>query len=212
MGHARTQVRVIAKLSPRPFPPCLFRYFAPLILSLTHWSTTLARFSGGRLLAPCSVSIQHCSAALYWVSGGGAASAAGVAAGLVLQLARITAPISRRFKGATLVRATVQDFIANVRPEVFEADHTNDFRGYRKSQWSPDVASRRHGLPFSIPYLNRRGRFLLRSDRCGCKFRQFLVRGDGGRQFRRSRSRQSRGMSGPMASSAAGDVVSIGGS
>src|SRR5215472_5241249 len=112
MGHARTQVRVIAKLSPRPFPPCLFRYFAPLILSLTHWSTTLERLSRGKLLAPCSVSIQHCSAALDWVSGSGAACAVGVSVRLVVQLARITAAISRRPKWATLVRAKLELLIA----------------------------------------------------------------------------------------------------
>jgi hypothetical protein len=38
-------------------------YFAPLILSLTHLSTSLARCSSGRLLACCSVSIQQSSEA-----------------------------------------------------------------------------------------------------------------------------------------------------
>ena len=158
----------------------------------------MARFSAGRLLAPCSVSILHCSAALDWVSGGGAASAAGVAAGLVLQLARITAAISRWPKGASDSPGLHCEC-----SEVLEADHTNDFQGYR----SPHVASRHPGLPFSIPYLNRRGRFLLRRDRCGCRFRQFLVRGDGGRQFRRSWPRQWCGMSDPMVVCVGADVV-----
>jgi hypothetical protein len=47
---------------------------------------------------------------------------------------------------------------------------------------------RRRGLPLSLIYLNRRGRFLLRRDGCRYKFRQFLARRDGcRRKFRRSR-------------------------
>src|SRR5437588_12519864 len=88
---------------------CLFPgYFAPLIFSVTHWSTTFERLSSGRLLAPCSVSIQHCSAALDWVSGGGAASTAGVPARLAVQPASIIAANTRRPKRATLTRAIVE--------------------------------------------------------------------------------------------------------
>ena len=91
--------------------------FCTAHLVLNALVNDLGALFGGKLLAPCSVSIQHCSAALDWVSGGGAASAVGVSVRLVLQLARITAANSRRPKGATLVRATVQEFIANVDPK-----------------------------------------------------------------------------------------------
>jgi hypothetical protein len=85
---------------------------AALILSFTHLSTILVRLSSGRLFAPCSVSIQHSSAALLWVSGWGAGSAGGVPVRLVVQLARITAAISGSPKWAT-----VELFIADP-PEV----------------------------------------------------------------------------------------------
>ena len=49
----------------------------------------------------------------------------------------------------------------------------------------------------SVIYLNRRGRFFLRRDRCG-------------RKFRRSRARQWWRMSEPMVVSAGADAVSIG--
>jgi hypothetical protein len=57
------------------------------------------------------------------VSGGGAASAVGVSVRLVLQLARITAAISRRPKEAALVRATVEESIANVEPKYWSRLH-----------------------------------------------------------------------------------------
>src|SRR5262249_28335234 len=56
-------------------------YFAPLILSLTQLSTSLARLSSERPLAPCSVSIQQSSEARCRVRGCGAASVAGCVGG-----------------------------------------------------------------------------------------------------------------------------------
>jgi hypothetical protein len=112
---------------------------------------TLARFSDGRLLAPCSVSIQHCSAALDWVSGGGAASAVGVSVWLVLQLARITAANSRRPKGATLVRATVQGFIANVDPKYWRQTTLAIFGVTRKLRWA---SPRRFPPPWTVEELD----------------------------------------------------------
>ena len=106
----RANIAKLPELVGKPLPaPELGRtYLAPLIFSVTHWSTTFDRLSSGRLLAPCSVSIQHCSAALDWVSGGGAASTAGVPARLAVQLASIIAANTRRPKRATLTRAIVE--------------------------------------------------------------------------------------------------------
>src|SRR6516165_7494302 len=53
--------------------------FAPLILSLTHLSTSLARFSSGRPLALGSISIQQSSEARRCVRACGAAPVADVA-------------------------------------------------------------------------------------------------------------------------------------
>jgi hypothetical protein len=109
---------------------------AALILSFTHLSTTLERLSGGRLFAPCSVSIQHCSAALLCVSGWDAGSVGGVSVGLVVQLARITAAIS----GSSPKQAIVELFIAD-RPEVSRRvtdKDTSDFRGYTEAHKMPE--------------------------------------------------------------------------
>src|SRR6516225_2178208 len=60
--------------------------FAPLIFSLTHLSTSLARLSSGRLLAPCSVSIQQSSEARCCVRACGAASVAGASVGYPIRI------------------------------------------------------------------------------------------------------------------------------
>ncbi len=61
----------------------------------------------------------------------------------------------------------------------------------------PNAAFRRPGQSLLVIYLNRRGRFFLRRDGCGCK-------------FSRSRARQWWRTSDPMVVSASADVVSIG--
>ena len=73
-------------------------YFAPLILPLTHLSTSLARFSGDRLLAPCSVSIQQSSEARCCVRGCGAASVAGASLGYPIRIS-LTVGLAARICG-----------------------------------------------------------------------------------------------------------------
>ena len=85
-------------------------YFARLILSSTHLSTTLARLSSGKLLAPGSVSHQHSSEARCCVSGfdnTAGVKSARVVVLFAVQPASSTTAISKRPKEATLPRAAI---------------------------------------------------------------------------------------------------------
>src|SRR6516164_11756273 len=73
-------------------------YFAPLILSLTHLSTSLARFSSGRPLALGSISIQQSSEARCCMRGCGAASVAGASVGYPIRIS-LTVGLAARICG-----------------------------------------------------------------------------------------------------------------
>src|SRR6516225_2499442 len=72
--------------------------FVPLILSLTHLSTSLARFSSGRPLALGSISIQQSSEARCCMRGCGAASVAGASVGYPIRIS-LTVGLAARICG-----------------------------------------------------------------------------------------------------------------
>ena len=59
LGLSRTKTSEFVARSPLRLGRREEAYFAPLILSFTHLSTSLARLSRNTLLAPCSVSNQQ---------------------------------------------------------------------------------------------------------------------------------------------------------
>jgi len=84
----------------------------PLILSLMQASTMSVRLSSGRSWRPCSVAIQHSSAAWVWVIAGFGAGAAG--AGALVGLAAQPASAVASSRTARARRRAVKEFIAVV--------------------------------------------------------------------------------------------------